>query len=101
MNDDMAEEDVARLHAVVTGRVQGVGFRYFVAEQAERLGVTGWVRNRWDNSVELTAEGTRQALDRQVVQLQRGPASAYVSQVQVDWEQPRRDFLDFRVRGTV
>lgn len=100
MNDPTEEEQV-RLHAIVTGRVQGVGFRYFVVDQAERLGVTGWVRNRWDNTVEVTAEGSRKALERLVLQLQRGPVSSHVSRVQVDWVPPSGEFLDFRVRGTV
>lgn len=96
-----AGEDHKRLHAIVTGRVQGVGFRYYVVEQAESLGVTGWVRNRGDDTVEVTAEGTKQALDRLVAQLQRGPASAYVSRVQVQWEQPGGTFREFRMRSTV
>lgn len=100
MNDPSGEEQ-ARFHAIVTGRVQGVGFRYFVEDQANRLGVMGWVRNRWDNSVEVTAEGQRKALERLVAQLERGPASAYVSRVQVDWEPPSGEFIEFRVRGTV
>lgn len=100
MNEASAEEQV-RLCAVVIGRVQGVGFRYFVAEQAERLEVTGWVRNRWDGSVEVTAEGTRKALERLIIQLERGPASAYVSRVQVQWGEATGEFTSFRVRGTV
>lgn len=100
MNDPTSEPQ-ARLHAIVMGRVQGVGFRYFVLEQAVRLGVTGWVRNRWDGNVEVAAEGTRQALDRLVVQLERGPASSAVSRVQIEWEPPRAEFTSFRVRGTL
>lgn len=97
---DLPGEEQTRLHAIVSGRVQGVGFRYFVVEQAERIGVTGWVRNQWDDTVEVTAEGTRKALDRLVLQLQRGPASSHVSRVEVQWEQPRGEFKDFRVRST-
>jgi acylphosphatase len=100
LNDASAADEQVRLSAVVIGRVQGVGFRYFVAEQAERLGVIGWVRNRWDGSVEVTAEGTRKALERLIIQLERGPASAYVSRVQVEWAQATGEFIGFRVRGT-
>ena len=99
MNEASAEEQV-RLSAVVIGRVQGVGFRYFVADHAERLEATGWVRNRWDGSVEVTAEGTRKALDRLIIQLERGPASAHVSRVQVEWGDATGEFIGFRVRGT-
>ena len=49
----MTEGDKVRLHAIIEGRVQGVGFRAFVIDKATDLGVTGWVRNRWDGSVEL------------------------------------------------
>ncbi|MCU0484930.1 MAG: acylphosphatase [Anaerolineales bacterium] len=100
MSEASVEEQV-RLTAEVIGRVQGVGFRYFVAEHAERLAVTGWVRNRWDGSVEVTAEGPRIALERLIIQLERGPASAYVSRVQVQWEPATGEFSGFRVRGTV
>jgi acylphosphatase len=95
------EADLVRMHATVEGRVQGVGFRYFVEEQALRLDVKGWVRNRWDQSVEVLAEGNRPALERLVAQLQRGPSAAYVSRLQVEWEQASGEFRDFRVRSTV
>jgi acylphosphatase len=54
----VTETNHACLHAIVEGRVQGVGFRYFVLEVAELLGIYGWVRNRWDDTVEVLAEGT-------------------------------------------
>ena len=92
---------LARVHAVVEGRVQGVGFRYFVVEQANQFTVNGWVRNRWDGSVEVVAEGTRSDLERLVARLQRGPASAYVSGVQLDWEPPTGEFQEFRLRSSV
>ena len=91
----------ARFHAIVEGRVQGVGFRYFVVEQAQHFGVTGWVRNRWDGTVEVVAEGERQILDQLIARLHRGPASAYVSQVQVDWEAPNGEFREFRLRSSI
>ncbi len=97
---ETAGEQQFRLHAIVEGRVQGVGFRYFVEEQANRLGVKGWVRNRWDETVEVTAEGERKVLERLVVQLERGPTAAHVSRVQVQWEPSNGEFGDFRVRST-
>lgn len=90
----------AGIHAIVEGRVQGVGFRYFVVEEAELLGIKGWVRNRWDDTVEVTAEGERRALELFIAKLQRGPRAAYVSHVQVQWEQPSGSFLDFRIRSS-
>jgi acylphosphatase len=90
-----------RLYAVVEGRVQGVGFRYFVVEQAVALNLTGWVRNKWDGAVEVTAEGKRETLERLLRKLQRGPCSAYVSRILEDWQPATGEFTDFRVRSTV
>jgi acylphosphatase len=72
---------VTRLHAVVRGRVQGVGFRWFVRERASALGLAGWVRNREDGTVEVAAEGAPEAIDRLRELLARGPRGADVSAV--------------------
>lgn len=96
----MTETNMVRLHAIVEGRVQGVGFRYFVVEVAELLGLTGWVRNRWDESVEVVAEGERPVLDKLVDALGRGPRGAYVMNVKADWEKPTGEFHNFRVTMT-
>jgi acylphosphatase len=76
---------VPRLHAVVHGDVQGVGFRYFVQRCAGETGLAGWVRNRPDGSVELVAEGSRAALQRLLEQVNRGPGLAEVERVDADW----------------
>ncbi len=80
--------------------MQGVGFRYFVLEMAQLFGLTGWVRNRWDETVEVAAEGDREVLEKLLAALQRGPRSAYVSGVKVDWEAATGEFTDFRVAAT-
>jgi acylphosphatase len=67
------------LHAVVRGRVQGVGFRWFVRERARELGVRGWVRNRADGSVEVEAGGESERLARLRQLLSQGPRGAHVS----------------------
>ncbi len=95
----MNEEE--RLHAIVHGRVQGVGFRYFVVEQAHALGLKGWVRNRREGTVEVVAEGPRPALDRLLAALHRGPASAWVQRVESIWLPASGEFHRFRVRMTV
>jgi len=74
-----------RLHAVVRGDVQGVGFRYFLMRQAHALGLRGWVRNRDDGTVEFVAEGPRPELERLLEAARRGPSHAHVSAVQADW----------------
>lgn len=89
-----------RLHAIVDGRVQGVGFRYFVRENAAALGLTGWVRNLWDDRVELTAEGSREQLERLLSFVRRGPRAAFVTQVKTDWQPASGEYKDFRVYPT-
>ncbi len=96
----MSKEDQMRLHARLQGRVQGVGFRYFVQRTAEQLGITGWVRNRWDGSVEVLAEADRSVLDRFLAALRRGPPGSNVADDQVDWKQPGGEFSSFMIRRT-
>jgi acylphosphatase len=70
-----------RIHVLVRGRVQGVGFRWFVREAARELGVAGWVRNRPDGTVEVAAEGTATMLERLREELRNGPPGALVVSV--------------------
>ena len=93
-------EDRERLYALVVGRVQGVGFRAFVQYTATSLGLHGWVRNRWDGTVELTAEGERQQLDELLQSVRRGPRASNVTKVSTDWHQATGEFNGFRVRMT-
>lgn len=87
-----------RLHAVVHGAVQGVGFRYFVQRRADEVGLAGWVRNRPEGTVELVAEGGRPALERFLEQLGRGPGTASVVRVESDWGEAE-GLEGFEVRG--
>ena len=87
-----------RLDAHVVGRVQGVGFRYFVTQQARRLGVDGWVRNEPDGSVRVAAEGSRDVLEELVERLRRGPAGAKVQDVRMTWSRATNEFGGFDVR---
>jgi acylphosphatase len=96
----MATLDHIRLHATVEGRVQGVSFRYFVSENANRLGISGWVRNRWSGSVEVLAEGERNSLEVLLAALRQGPRAAFVSGVQFEWQQASGEFTSFRTRMT-
>lgn len=72
-----------RMAFQVHGRVQGVGFRYFVLDQAEGLGLAGWVRNEYDGTVSGEASGEPEAMEIFRRELERGPAMAYVSRL--DW----------------
>jgi acylphosphatase len=71
-----------QLHVIVRGRVQGVGFRWFVRESARELGVAGWVRNRADGTVEVAAEGEDRSIDVLRAQLAKGPPGAVVTSVE-------------------
>ena len=87
-----------RLHALVRGRVQGVGFRYATFQEGQRLGVTGWVRNRPDGAVEVTAEGPTTALEHLLAFLHSGPSAARVQSVQPQWSPAAGDLGPFDVR---
>ncbi len=90
----------ARVHAVVTGRVQAVGFRDFVRREAGAMGLGGWVRNRHDGSVEVVAEGSEEALERFLGSLRRGPPLARVDAVDARREAARGDFDGFSVAAS-
>ncbi|MBC7232969.1 MAG: acylphosphatase [Chloroflexi bacterium] len=90
--------DTVRLHARVYGLVQGVSFRYYTLRKAQTLGLTGYVRNRWDGSVEVVAEGERAAVDQLLSWLHVGPPSAEVERVEFEWQKPLGEFRQFEVR---
>lgn len=87
-----------RLHAVVHGLVQGVNFRYYTALEARQMGVVGYVRNQWDGTVEVVAEGERSLLERLLAFLHRGPRWAAVERVDVQWQEATGEFRRFEVR---
>jgi acylphosphatase len=82
----------------VTGRVQGVGYRFFAETAARAEGVSGWVRNQYDGSVEVLAEGDAESLRRFEAALRRGPAHARVDRVEVDEDVPSGQPSGFRIR---
>ena len=82
---DTTMQSITRLHAVVRGRVQGVGFRNWVYSQAKLLRVTGWVENTGDGGVAVLAEAHEATLQELLVELHRGPRLAKVTGVEVTW----------------
>lgn len=70
---------------IVHGDVHGVGFRYFVQRSADRLRLSGWVRNNDDGTVELVAEGSRDKLEELRRAVEQGPRMAHVSRVDAEW----------------
>ena len=88
-----------RLDAAVSGRVQGVGYRYFVIDEAYRLALTGWVVNEFDGSVHCVAEGPRPTLERFLAALWAGPPAARVESVIAAWSPAVGGLEGFRVRS--
>lgn len=96
----MDETGQSRLRMMVSGRVQGVGFRFFVVECAQNLGIKGWVRNTWDGKVELAAEGPRTKLEILRESVRQGPPSSFVTDVQESWEPAGGQFSRFYVASS-
>jgi len=85
------------LHVIVHGRVQGVNFRYYTRMEAQALNLAGWVANRADGTVEVTAEGPRAALEDLLAYLHHGPSHAGVTRVEAEWRRATGRFSDFRI----
>ncbi len=92
-------EERARAYLRIYGRVQGVFFRSSMREIAKKNGVTGWVRNVRDGSVEAVIEGEKKALERVIEWAHRGPPLARVDEVKVKWDKYRGEFEDFSILG--
>jgi len=87
-----------RFRAIVRGLVQGVNFRYYTRQRATQLGLTGYVKNRWDGTVEVVAEGEEGPLRELLAWLRVGPRWAQVEDVDVAWGEPTGEFKRFEVR---
>jgi acylphosphatase len=91
--------ELARLKAIVHGRVQGVYFRESTRRRAGGLGLTGYVRNMSDRTaVEVVAEGEREKLDALLTFLKQGPPAARVDSIDTDWSKPTGEYADFSAR---
>jgi acylphosphatase len=94
-----AEKPTEAKRYLVRGRVQGVGFRWFVEREAHLLGIAGWVRNNHDGSVEVLAQGTRDQLSGLHSRLREGPRAARVDAVEVSEASPVAGLISFRIEG--
>ena len=92
------KKERTRLHLVISGRVQGVGFRFSAYDEAKDLALAGWVRNLPNGNVEIVAEGSRENLQMLAAWAHLGPPSAHVTQVREDWLDSTGEFTDFRIR---
>jgi acylphosphatase len=91
---------LSRVHVIVSGRVQGVAYRYFVERRAAEIPVTGWVRNLRDGRVEIMAEGEKADLESFLGFLRQGPRMANVDDLDILWEDYRGEYKDFRIEFT-
>ena len=83
----MTHQNYALLHLYISGRVQGVGFRFFTIHRAKRYGITGWVKNTYDGRVEIEAEGKTGDLRLFLEDVRPGPASSHVSNIVEEWHE--------------
>ena len=97
----MSEPLPMRVHVIVEGRVQGVGFRAFVVDQANRLGVKGWVRNRWNGTVEVVAEGEHDNLEKLIAALREGPRVSFVENLNLEWQAATGEFHQFSMGSSL
>lgn len=88
---------VKRVHLIISGNVQGVGFRAWIRGVARELGLVGWVKNREDGAVEVVAEGEKKNLEELVKRCHHGPDVVWVENVEVTWEEPTDEFVEFEV----
>lgn len=86
-----------RAHIIVSGLVQGVYYRVSTKQEALTIGITGWVKNRPDGTVEAMLEGEKQRVAQLIDWCRQGPPDAQVSSVQVDWENFKGEYQDFRI----
>jgi len=88
-----------RAHLLISGRVQGVWYRGSTKQQADILGLTGWVRNCRSGQVEIIVEGADAAIDKLISWCRTGPSMARVTDVRIDFDDYRGEFVGFRVKG--
>lgn len=89
---------MVRARLLISGIVQGVGYRWSCRREAQGLGLTGWVRNLPDGRVEAVLQGTREQVDRMIRWCYRGPEEARVSDIAVSHEDASEEFKDFGIR---
>ena len=89
---------IARKHYWLSGRVQGVGFRYFAFRLAKELGLKGWVRNLPDGRVEIDVQGEESQLDQFLLEIKSGSQLAVVQDISVETRRPDDTMTDFRIQ---
>ena len=90
-------EDTLTVNMKITGKVQGVGFRYFVLRQAQELGINGWVSNKSNGAVEALAQGEKEGLDHFIVKVKQGPTFSSVEDVSLKWGNEAEQYFGFEI----
>jgi acylphosphatase len=96
MDNDLKK---VRAHLLISGRVQGVAFRYYTVTNAQNLGIKGWVRNCWDGKVEVVMEGEEDKVKKLIDWCYQVPRSAIIEKVGVEWEEYKGEINSFSIRG--
>ncbi|OGY26534.1 MAG: hypothetical protein A2Z24_00220 [Candidatus Woykebacteria bacterium RBG_16_44_10] len=86
-----------KVQITVFGDVQAVGFRFTAIEVARGLGLTGWVRNNRDGSVQIVAEGQKEPLENLITWAKKGPPLARVDEIKTEWQEATGEFYEFQV----
>ena len=94
------DKTTSRMHVLVRGLVQGVGFRFFVFQYGTNLNLRGWVRNRYNGQVEVMAEGRKDILEAFLEKVKEGPQMAQVDSVDVEWYTPTNELPEFTILAT-
>lgn len=97
--NSQGETKTLRAHVLISGRVQGVNFRWYTQRKADELGLTGWVRNLWDRRVEAVFEGNEEAVRQAVAWCHTGQPPARVTRVEVTYTPATGEFATFRIVG--
>jgi len=87
-----------RIHLIISGRVQGVCFRYFVKEKAKQFKLKGWVKNNIGGTVEIIAEGDDENIESFLEYCKHGPKLSLVKDIKLQYENPNQEFKDFEIR---
>lgn len=96
--DNGTAPDMVRLHAIIHGYVQGVSFRAYTQREAAQRGITGWVKNNWNGTVETVAEGPRDQIEAFERWLHHGPRMATVDKVEATYHEATGEFSRFNIR---
>lgn len=91
------EDKLKQVRVIISGRVQGVGFRWWVQKQAQNLKLSGWIKNLDDGRVELVMQGKKNNLNLLLESIKHGPRFSEVEEVNVSWEEEKNEFEGFKI----